>query len=119
MTAADLTAADLTAADVAPGGTTISALALERLAVGLVRDAAHAHSREITVRLSDGGGALRIAVTLPVILGRAATGSIAERGAALRREVIEGMRALAGRTVGVVDVRYSTLRAAHPGRRVR
>lgn len=98
-----------------PGATRITARALERLAVGLVRDAAHVPSREVSVRLSDAGGGLAVAVTVPVVVGGAAAGartapSIADRGSRLRREVIDGMRDLAGRTVRTVDVRYSGVR---------
>ncbi|MFI6428273.1 hypothetical protein [Promicromonospora sp. NPDC050880] len=93
-----------------PGRTRISARALEHLAVGLVRDAAHAAQREVVVRLADAGGVLKVTVTVPVTVAPHLTGSIADRGAALRQHVIDGMRDLAGRRVDVVDVRYSGVR---------
>jgi len=91
-----------------PGTTRITARALERLAVCLVRDAAHVDA--IAVRLADAGGSLKVTVTVPVAVGAGHTGSIADRSALLRRDVIAGMRDLGGRTVGAVDVRYSGVR---------
>jgi hypothetical protein len=104
---------------VVPGTTRITARALERLAVGLARDAAHVPSRDVSVRLSDARGGLAVAVTVPVVLGGAGprTGqSIEDRGTRLRRQVIDGMRDLAGRTVNTVDIRYSGVRRTKQGR---
>lgn len=101
-----------------PGTTRISARALEHLAVCLVRDAAQVAHREISVRLADAGGALKVSVTVPVVVGTDGPGSIVDRSARLRRRVIEGMRDLAGRRVDVVDVRYLGVRRAEE-RRVR
>ena len=93
-----------------PGTTRISARALERLAVCLVHDAADVAHQEIAVRLADAGGALKVSVTVPVLVGVRSAGSIADRAARLRRHVIDGMRDLAGRQVDVVDLRYSGVR---------
>ncbi|MDR7384970.1 hypothetical protein [Promicromonospora iranensis] len=101
-----------------PGRTRISARALEHLAVRLVGDAAQVAHREISVRLADAGGALRLSVTVPVALGGGAAGSIPDRGERVRRRLVEGMRDLAGRRVDVVDLRYSGVRRV-VGRRVR
>ncbi|WP_369374158.1 hypothetical protein AB1046_08175 [Promicromonospora sp. Populi] len=98
------------AAPAVPGTTRVTARALERLAVYLVRDSAHVHQREVAVQLADAGGALRVSVTVPVAVGGGATGSIKDRGDRLRRDVIAGMRDLGSRTVDTVDVRYSGLR---------
>lgn len=115
MTAADR---DVAVGPAVPGTTRIRAQALEHLAVGLVQDAAQAAHREISVRLADVGGALRVSVTVPVVVDANTAGSIVDRGTQLRRRVIEGMRDLAGRRVDVVDVRYSGVRRAET-RRVR
>lgn len=111
MTVADHSAAVEPAV---PGATRITARALERLAVGLARDAAHVSSRDVSVQLSDARGGLAVAVTVPVALGGGAgprtTQSIEDRGTRLRRHVIDGMHDLAGRTVNTVDVRYRGVR---------
>ena len=115
MTATDRPVAS---APAVPGTTRVTARALERLAVYLVRDAAHVHQREVVVRLADAGGALKVSVTVPVAVGGGVTGSIADRGDRLRRAVIAGMRDLGSRTVDAVDVRYSGVHRA-PERRAR
>ncbi|MFE7504144.1 hypothetical protein [Promicromonospora sp. NPDC057488] len=103
---------------VVPGTTRISARAIEKLAACLARESALVPLAQVSVRLADAGGALTVAVTLPVVVGGGVTGSVAERSSALRGHVISGMRDLAGRSVGSVDVRYA---GAHriSGRRVR
>jgi hypothetical protein len=101
-----------------PGTTRITARALEHLAVRLVGDAAQVAHREISVRLADAGGALKLSVTVPVAIGGGAAGSIPDRGERVRRRLVEGMRDLAGRQVDVVDLRYSGVRWV-VGRRVR
>lgn len=103
-----------------PGATRITARALERLAVGLARDAAHVPSRDVAVRLSDARGGLAVAVTLPVALGGRAgsriTQSIEDRGTRLRQHLIDGMYDLAGRTVNTVDIRYRGVHRTKQGR---
>jgi hypothetical protein len=102
------------------GATRITARALERLAVGLARDAAHVPLRDVSVRLSDARGGLAVAVTVPVVVGGGAgpgiAQSIEDRGSRLRQRVIDGMRDLAGRTVRTVDVRYSGVRRTNQRR---
>jgi hypothetical protein len=90
------------------GTTTITARALQRLAVGIVRDAARVSVGDVGVQLSDRRGALRISVTVPVAERRGA--NLVDSGDELRRRLIEGMRELAGREVGTVDIRYSGVR---------
>jgi hypothetical protein len=90
-----------------PGTTRISARAVERLAAYLARDAGHVPAGRVAVRLADAAGALTVAVTLPVAVGGGVTGTVAERSTALREQVVAGLRDLAGRTVGSVDVRYA------------
>ncbi|MFK3676477.1 hypothetical protein ACI2IP_02015 [Microbacterium sp. NPDC090218] len=90
------------------GTTTITGRALQRLAVGIARDAARVSSRDVGVQLSDRRGALRISVTVPVAEGRG--GNLVDSGEDLRQALIEGMRELAGREVGTVDIRYSGVR---------
>lgn len=103
-----------------PGATRITARALERLAVGLTRDAAHVPSGDVSVQLSDARGGLVVAVTVPVAVGGGAgprtTQSIEDRGTRLRQRVIDGMRDLAGRTVNTVDIRYRGVRRIKQGR---
>ncbi|GAA2220780.1 hypothetical protein GCM10010413_10260 [Promicromonospora sukumoe] len=101
-----------------PGTLRISARAVEKLAACLAHEAAYVPLGQVSVRLADAGGALTVAVTLPVTVGGGVTGSIEERSSALRRHVITGMRDLGGRTVGSVDVRYAGVRRIS-GRRVR
>ncbi len=103
---------------VVPGVTRISARAVERLAAYLARDAGHVPAGQVAVRLADAAGALTVAVTLPVAVGGGVTGTVAERSTALRGQVITGLRDLAGRTVGSVDVRYAGVHRIS-GRRVR
>ena len=93
----------------ARGRTTVSVRALQRLATGLVRDAARVTRRDVGIAIADDRGALRVSVTVPVALA-AAGGTIVDRGEGLRRVVIDGMRELADRAVGTVDVRYSGVR---------
>lgn len=90
------------------GTTTITARALQRLAVGIVRDAARVSAGDVGVQLSDRRGALRISVTVPVAERRGM--NLVDSGDELRRRLIEGMRELAGRDVGTVDIRYSGVR---------
>ncbi|PRA82011.1 hypothetical protein [Microbacterium sp. MYb66] len=96
--------------DVVVGTTTFTARALQRLAVGLARDAARVAARDVGVQLSDERGALRITVTVPVAMGTPSEANLVDRGDGLRRALVEGMRDLAGREVGAVDVRYSGVR---------
>ncbi|QYM65193.1 hypothetical protein [Microbacterium sp. Se5.02b] len=108
------------AAEAATGGvsgsTTFSARALQRLAVGIVRDAAGVAVRDVGVQLSDHRGALRIAVAVPVARGGGQTSNLVEQGDALRRAVIDGMRDLAGRDVRIVDIRYAGVRRSRETR---
>jgi hypothetical protein len=93
-----------------PGRTTVSARALQHLATGLARDAARVPRRDVTVVLADAQGRLRVSVTVPVALAAGSGRTLVESGEELRRGVIEGMHELAGRAVGIVDVRYSGVR---------
>lgn len=97
------------------GRTTVTGKALQRLVVGLVRDAAHVPARDVSVSLSDALGHLKAAVIVPVAVGL--PGSLVDRGSAVRRAVIEGVESLAGRSVASVGVRFSGVREA-PERRV-
>ncbi|QAY60476.1 hypothetical protein ET475_11090 [Microbacterium protaetiae] len=101
-----------------PGRTTISARALEHLVTGMVRDAASARVRDIEVSLADAAGALRVSVTVPLLVGARPATPIFEQGALVRNHVIAGMKTLSGRAVGAVDVRYAGVRMM-PARRVR
>ncbi|PRB16092.1 hypothetical protein [Microbacterium sp. MYb62] len=96
--------------EIVPGRTTFTARALQRLATGIARDAARVSVRDVGVELSDRRGALRIAVTVPVARAAERGGNLVESGEELRRGLIEGMRELAGREVGTVDIRYSGVR---------
>lgn len=97
-------------AEQARGRTTVSARALQHLATGLARDAARVPRRDVAVSLADERGRLRVSVTVPVALSAGDGRTLIDSGEELRRGVIEGMRDLAGRTVGVVDVRFSSVR---------
>ena len=99
------------------GRTVLTSRALQRVAHGAARDAAQVTARDVSVALHDDGGVLRAEVTVPVALGGEAVGTLPERGAVIQRAVIEGMDALAGRRVGSVNVRFSSVRRA-PERRV-
>lgn len=89
------------------GKTTITARALQRVAVGIVRDTARVSARDVGMELSDRRGALRISVTVPVAEAADHGRNLVDRGEELRQGLIEGMRELAGREVGTVDVRYA------------
>ena len=101
--------------DGTPGRTTITARALNRLAVGIARDASEADARDVTLDLTDDGGALRASVTVPVV-DPAGSASLSERAAHVREELVGRMRELSGRTVGAVDVRYSGVRTGQTRR---
>ncbi|KJQ55118.1 hypothetical protein [Microbacterium sp. SA39] len=92
------------------GTTTFTGRALQRLATGIAGDAARVSARDVSARLSDERGALRVSLTVPVALSAERGGTIVDDGDALRRTVIERMRELCGRTVAVVDIRYSGVR---------
>lgn len=98
------------AGGIVAGTTTFTARALQRLAVALTRDAARVPAGDVAVRLSDERGALRLSVTVPVAMTTAPGGNLVDSGEELRRGLVEGMRALAGREVSAVDVRYSGVR---------
>ena len=100
------------------GTTTFTARALQRLAVGIAHDVARVSVRDVGVQLSDEHGALRIAVTVPVAIAAKSGKTVVDSGEDLRNGLIEGMRELAGREVGTVDVRYSGVRR-NTERRVR
>ena len=87
------------------GRTTITARALQRLATGVVSDAAEVGADRVRVDLGDQHGVLRISITVPVLLGR--SGDLVQRGAGIRDRVVESLGEYAGRRVGVVDVRFS------------
>lgn len=117
MTTVDTTTADTTpsgpavgSANTTPGTTTIALRALEHLAACLVREAARVPRRDVSVRLADAGGGLKILVGIPVTVSASSAESIVERTDDLRRHVVSGMRELAGREVRVVDVRWSGVR---------
>lgn len=88
------------------GRTTVSARALQHLATAVAKDAARVPARNVSVSLSDDEGALRIAVVTPVELTSPAL-TIPQQSERLRDGLVEGLSALAGRTVGSVDVRFS------------
>ncbi|WP_226531988.1 hypothetical protein [Microbacterium paraoxydans] len=94
--------------DAVAGTTTITARALQRLAVGIVHDAARVSTGDVGVQLSDRRGAVRIAVTVPVTPGQAR--NVIDSGEELRRDLIEKMRMLAAREVSTVDIQYSGVR---------
>lgn len=94
-------------AGTAPGRTTITARALERLATGLVADAAGVPAGDIEISLHDEAGRLAAGVTLPAVIGTSDRRTLPERGAALRETVTRGMHDLAARQVGSVSVRYA------------
>lgn len=99
-----------TALGAVAGTTNITGRALQRLAVGIARDSAQVSARDVSVTLADEQGALRVSVTIPVALAAGRDATIVEDGDELRQGVVDGMRELAGRTVGSVDVRYSGVR---------
>lgn len=94
--------------DVVVGTTTITARALQRLAVGIVHDVARVPTRDVGVQLSDLRGAVRISVTVPVAPEHGL--NLVDSGEELRRDLIEKMQTLAGREVSTVDIRYSGVR---------
>ncbi|MGF6822565.1 hypothetical protein M2317_001472 [Microbacterium sp. ZKA21] len=87
------------------GRTTITARALQQFAVGVVSDAADVRADRVHVDLGDQHGALRVSVTVPVLLGRSE--DLVRRGTGIRDRVIASLGDDAGRRVGVVDVRFS------------
>jgi hypothetical protein len=100
------------------GTTTFTARALQQLAIGIALDTARVRARDVEVLLSDRRGALRIAVTVPAPETRDQGTSLIDAGEQLRCALIDGMRELAGRDIGSVDVRYSGIRRSAE-RRVR
>lgn len=92
------------------GATVVEARALHRLAVGIVRDATRVGAGDVSVQLADRRGDLRVSVEVPVVLTRQGTEPVSARADALRDAVVQGMRDLAGRRVGAVDVRFRGVR---------
>lgn len=98
------------AVTIVPGATIVTARALHRLAAGIAHDVARVAAREVGMHLSDRGGTLALSVTVPMAESAGHDVNLVERGEELRRRLIEGMRELAGREVGTVDIRYSGVR---------
>lgn len=92
------------------GATVVEARALHRLAVGIVRDATRVGAGDVSVQLADRRGDLRVSVEVPVVLTRQGTDPVSARADAVRDAVVQGMRDLAARRVGVVDVRFRGVR---------
>ncbi|WP_336501652.1 hypothetical protein [Microbacterium paraoxydans] len=99
------------------GATVVEARALHRLALGIVRDAALVCADDVSVQLADRRGDLRVSVEVPVVLGRLGSDPVSVRADAVRDAVVRGMRDLAARRVGAVDVRFAGVRR-EIGRRV-
>lgn len=99
-----------------PGRTTITPRALNRLAVGIVRDASQVGTNEVSLDLTDVAGALRASVTVPVALDHDDVTPLGERASNARNEIVARMQELSGRTLTAVDVRYSGVRAAQEKR---
>jgi len=91
------------------GRNTFSARALQRVTVGVAKDAAQLSSRDVTVSLADDSGSLRVAVALPAVI---AASTITEQGECVRAGVIQGLEDLAGRRVSAVDIRFSGVKQA-------
>ncbi|WP_336643242.1 hypothetical protein [Microbacterium sp. MMO-113] len=92
------------------GATVVEARALHRLAVGIVRDATRVGAGDVSVQLADRRGDLRVSVEVPVVLARQGTDPVSARADAVRDAVVQGMRDLAARRVGAVDVRFRGVR---------
>lgn len=88
------------------GRTTVSARALQRLTAGVAKDAARVGSGDVTVSLSDDAGALRVAVSVPVVVSSPAS-TIPEQSSRVRTGIIAGLEDLAGRRVSAVDIRFT------------
>lgn len=88
------------------GRTTLSARALQRLTEGVAKDAARVGARDVAVSLSDDAGALRVAVSVPVVVPSPAA-TILDQSARLRTGIIAGLEDLAGRRVSAVDIRFT------------
>lgn len=93
-----------------PGATIFTGRALEHLAVGIAHEIAGVPVRDVTASLSDERGSLRVSVTVPAALAETGGVTLVESGDELRQGLINGMRELAGRTVSIVDIRYSGVR---------
>lgn len=94
----------------ARGRTTITSRALNRLATAVASDAARVPSREVGLGLTDAQGALRVVLTVPVAIRPGDAATLPERAEELRGAMIAGLRDLAGRSVGTVDIRYAGVR---------
>ncbi|GAB3631972.1 hypothetical protein GCM10027421_13250 [Microbacterium shaanxiense] len=88
------------------GRTTFSARALQHLATGLAKDAADVAARDVTVRLSDDAGDLRVSVVVPMLITKPSR-SVDVQSRRLRAGIISGLADLAGRRVSAVDVRFT------------
>ncbi|MGM7667665.1 hypothetical protein [Microbacterium sp. A93] len=97
------------AGEVLRGRTTLSARALQNLAVGVAKDAASVGQGEVAVTLSDDGGSLRVSVVVPALITTPAM-SIPDQSARVRARIIVGMQEGAGRRVRAVDVRFAGVR---------
>ncbi len=97
------------------GRTTIRAQALRALARAIVADAAGVPPGRAAVTLNDDGGSLVVVATVPAVVRAGAT-SLVERGAEIRDRVAGDLTALAGRTAGRVDLRFSGIFRPATGR---
>lgn len=106
MSAAEGLAGAVSPRDTHRGRTTISARALQRLTAGVAKDAARVGARDVAVSLSDDSGALRVAVSVPVVISTPVS-TIPEQSARARAGIITGLEDLAGRRVSAVDIRFT------------
>lgn len=100
----------MTAPSSPAGRTVLTGRALRQTATGLVRDISGVPVKDITVHVSDLAGDLTLSVDLPFVLDGTTSDSLAGRGADVRDRVVTGLRELAARTAGVVNVRFSSVR---------
>ncbi|MEE6389016.1 hypothetical protein V3G71_09230 [Microbacterium paraoxydans] len=92
------------------GATVVEARALHRLAVGIVRDVVRVGTEGVSVQLADRRGDLQVSVVVPVVRGRQGDDTVSARADAVRDAVVGGLRDLAARRVGAVDVRFHGVR---------
>lgn len=92
------------------GRTAVKPRALHSLTRAVVRDAAGLTASDVSVRLSDQRGKLAVTVAVPVTVDDDQTGSLIDRGGAVRTAVVDRLDRLAARRVAVVDVRYAGVR---------
>lgn len=99
------------------GYTSISSGTMDRLVAAIAADVFNVPLREVRAGVHDEAGQVSVSLAVPLTLSPAADGfggSVFERAASGRQRVASSIEALAGSTVGRVDVRLTGIHEPDP-----